>query len=107
MVRATCGVPTTVTVSLNATVAAMASPAMKTPLAPRGVPDSVRPATVGTMTSVPSPSTVKSESSAIAWVPRPSAALLPAASAIVPPFSPSAEAPTATPFASWSALTTR
>ena len=83
----------------------MTSPARKTPFAPCPVPESVTPATVGTVTSVPLPVTMKSESLVTA-VPKPSAALLPAASRIVPEFSMSAEAATLTPSASASAETT-
>ena len=61
--------------------------------------------TRGTRTSAPLPVTTASPL-LIACVPRPSAAVLPARSSIVPPFSASAEAPTLTPFASVSAETT-
>ena len=100
MVRATCGVPATVTGSSKVTVATMASPAMKTPFAPIPVPESARPVTRGPTASVPPPATMKSPSSVTAWVPRPSAASLFAPSSIVPLFRVSAEAPTETPFAS-------
>ena len=100
MVRATCGVPATVTGSSKETVTEMASPAMKTPFAPIPVPESARPVTRGPTASVPPPVTLKFASSASAWVPRPRAASLFAPSLIVPLFRVSAEAPTATPFAS-------
>ena len=79
---------------------------MNTPLAPWALPESDTPATAGARPSPAAPSTVKSPSSVIACVPRPSAALLFAASRIIPPFSASAAAPTEIPFASASAATT-
>ena len=79
---------------------------MKTPPEPRPVPETVTPVTVGAVASAALPFTSKSASSPRAWVPRPSVALLFAASRIVPPFRVSAEAPTETPFASASAETT-
>ena len=88
-----CGVPTTVTGSLNSTVAVISSPARKTPNAPCARPDSVTPATVGGTPSAADPFTSKAASSVIAWSPRPSAALLAASSRIVPPFRSSEETP--------------
>ena len=106
MVSSTCGVPVTVTASWKVTVAVMGSPARKTPFAAVPVPESEKPVTLGTTMSAALPFTVKAESSPRAWVPRASVALLPPASAIVPPFRVSAEAPTLTPSASVSAATT-
>ena len=106
MVRATCGAPVTVTVSSNATSTVIRSPSMKAPsdLFPR--PDSVTPATVGPAVSAAAfPLTVKSASFVTAWVPRPSAALLPAASRMVPPFRASAAAATLMPSGSASVET--
>ena len=102
------GVPpvvVTVTGSLNSTVASIASPARKTPPAPFARPERVSPVTVGSTTSAAPPATTRSPS-VTAWTPRPSAAALFAASAIVPPFSASAEAPMPTPFESVSPETT-
>ena len=79
---------------------------MKTPPAPCAEPESAFPVTAGARPSAADPFTVKALSAARAWVPRPSAASLDAASLIVPLFSPSAEAATAIPFASVSAATT-
>ena len=105
-VRATCGVPTTVAASWNSTVTARMSPAMKTPLAPMPVPDSETPVTAGPRLSAAFPSTRKSPSSVIAWVPRPSVASLPAASRIIPLFRVSASAATEIPFGSVSPAAT-
>ena len=103
MVNSTCGVPPTVTGSLKSTVTSMASPAMKAPpapCAPGAGAERVSPVTVGTTTSARAGCT-NQEPEATACVPRPSAAELPAPSAIVPPFSASAEAPmTRLPFGS-------
>ena len=79
---------------------------MKVPLAPCPLPESETPATVGATASVAAPFTVKPLWSPRAWVPRSSVAALPTRSRIVPPFSPSAEAPTAMPFESVSPETT-
>ena len=49
------------------------------------------------------PFTLWAEALAMAWPPKPSAAVAPAVLAIVPPFSPSALAPTLIPSASTSA----
>ena len=56
-VSANCGVPTTVTGSLNSTVAAISSPAMKMAGPPCGAPERVTPVTVGGMASEALPST--------------------------------------------------
>ena len=80
---------------------------MKAPAAPLPAPERVTPVTVGATASAAGPSTMKAASRAIAWVPRPSAAALPAASAIEPPFSASAEAPTPIPSGSVSPSATR
>ena len=109
MVSANCGrSPVTVTVSLNSTVTSMASPARKTPFAPVAVPAGVTPVTAGPTTSAAPPSTAKSASFAIAWLPKPSAAAfgVAAPSKIVPPFSASASASTEIPSASASPETT-
>ena len=78
---------------------------MKTPLAPCALPESAAPVTVGAMASVALPSTTASPS-VMAWSPRPSDALLPRASRMVPPFSESAEAPTLSPSESESVAAT-
>ena len=110
-VRATCGVPVTVTRSLNSTVTVTASPARKTPFPPLPRPESVTPATTGLEVSVWEPSTMMSGSSVTAWSPSRFGKVMescrrPPASAIVPPFRVSAEAPTLTPFTSESEATT-
>ena len=106
MLSATCGVPVTVTGSLKPTVTSITSSAMKRPSAPCPVPESETPVTVGATWSAAAPFTVKPLWSPSAWVPRSRVAALPAASAMAPPFRPSAEAPTAIPLESVSALTT-
>ena len=98
--------PPTVTRSLNSTVSRIRSPATKTPSGPVPVPESATPVTVGATASTAEPFTVNPLSFATAWVPRPSAAALPAASRIVPPFSPSAVRAAPTPFVSVSPATT-
>ena len=101
-VSASRGRPATVTGSLKATAARITSPAIQVPPAPcGGPPERVRPVTEA------SALTAKAPSAAMAWAPRPSAAGLPAASRMVPPFSESAEAPTLTPSGSESPLATR
>ena len=86
MVSANCGVPVTNTGSLKATVAAITSPARKTPPAAVAVPEKVTPVTVGRTTSAPFPFTSKFASLSTPWVPRPKAALvLPCL--MVPPFN--------------------
>ena len=109
--RAACGVPVTVTASLNSTVTSIASPARKTPFAPRGAgaaPASASPATVGATASAAEPSTLKSAWSVIAWLPKPSAAAFGfvAASTMDPPFSVSAAAHTLIPSGSAAAAST-
>ena len=89
---ANCGVPVTVAASWNSTVTVMTSPAMKAPLEPIPLPESVRPRTVGPTSSAAFPSTWKRVSSVMACVPRPRVASLLAASAIVPLFRASASA---------------
>ena len=106
MVRATCGVPVTVAASSNSTVTSISSPAMKTPFAPSAAPASETPVTAGPTSSGQGPNTAPSGESVTAWRPRSNSAALPAASAIDPPFSASAEAPTLSPFVSRSSLTT-
>ena len=101
----TRGVPVTVTSSSNSTVTSISSPARKTPPAPRAVPETVTPVTVGATTSAAAAFTTMSPS-VIAWLPRSSVASLLAASRIVPPFSVSAAAPTLTPSVSVSPFTT-
>ena len=104
MVRATRGVPVTVTGSLKSTVTSISSPARKTSFPPASspwaVPEIETPVTVGATRSAAAPSTTAPESLLIAWAPKPSAAALFAASAIVPPFSASAEVPMLIPSAS-------
>ena len=100
MERATCGVPVTVAASWNSTVTVMTSPAMKAPFEPIPLPESVRPRTIGPTSSAAFPSTRKRVLSVMACVPRPSIALLLAASAIVPPFRASASAAMLIPFES-------
>ena len=78
---------------------------MKTPLAPCALPESAAPVTVGAMASVALPSTTASPS-VMSNAPRPSAASLPRASRMVPPFSESAEAPMESPSGSESVATT-
>ena len=68
-------------------------------LGAESTPVTATPVTVGPRTSAAAPSTTRSPS-VTAWFPRPREAALFAASAIVPPFSASAEAPMLTPFAS-------
>ena len=106
MASATRGVPVTHTGSLKSTVASSASSAMKTPFGPCASPETATPVTVGTPVSAALPFTMKPAASARAWSPRPSEAAFIAASTIVPPFSASAVAPTATPSASVSVQTT-
>ena len=106
MVSLAMGVPVTVTGSSYSTTTPIRSPAMKAPPAPVPVPESERPVTAGERPSEPSPSTRKELSLLTACVPRPSAAALPARSAMLPEFSPSAEAPTLMPSASSSAAAT-
>ena len=106
MVNSTCGVPMTEAASLKETVTAITSPAMKRPSEPCPTPESETPVTTGPIASAAAPFTAKFVASVIAWVPKPRAALLPAASRIVPPFSVSAEAPTEIPFASVSPAAT-
>ena len=109
--RANRGVPpvvVTVTASLNSTVTAISSPAMKTPFAPCGSPGwIVTPVTVGATPSAAPPATTRSPS-VMAWSPRPSAAVwvawFPASSRMVPPFR--AISVTLIPFESESAETT-
>ena len=107
MTTANCGVPVTVTVSLNRTAASRSSPCRKTPPAPCARPERVSPATVGATVSDTLPSTT-APPSATAWVPRASAAALALAerSVIVPPFRVSAPAATSTPSGSASAAAT-
>ena len=102
---AACGVPVTVTASLNSTVTEITSSSMKTPLAPCPVPESVTPVTVGPTRSAAAPFTTASPS-VMAWSPRPRTAAFRAASRIVPPFNSSAEAPTEIPFESASPAAT-
>ena len=73
-----------------------------------GIPDRERPATLGRARTDALPSTMKAAASAMARVPRPSAAAFGAAAAsvIVPPFRASAEALTEIPFASASPAAT-
>ena len=99
------GVPVTSTGSEKRTSTRIASPGRKVPPPPLPLPESRTRVTDGARVSEPPPSTTTSPF-VIAWVPRPSAALLPAASAIVPPFSVSAEVPMLIPSASASAATT-
>ena len=108
-VRASCGVPVTVTSSpLNSTVTSISSFSLNTPPAPEGRPPIARPVTIGRTAGAALPSTSASPSPT-AWAPRSSAAALApfAASAIVPPFSVSAPAPMLIPSASRSARATR
>ena len=82
---------------------------MKTPPAPCGAgaaAERATPVTVGATRSARSPSTSKPAASATAWAPSPSAASFPAASRIVPPFGPSAEAGTEIPSGSASPAAT-
>ena len=99
-VSATCGVPVTVAASSKSTVTRISSPARKTPRSADPVPERDTPVTAGPRVSAALPLTVKSARSRSACVPRPSAAALPAASAIAAPFRVSAEAVTLIPFAS-------
>ena len=78
---------------------------MNAPFAPFARPESASPVTGGASTSAPPPLTTRSPS-VIAWLPRPTAALFPAESAIVPPLSASAEAEALSPSASESTETT-
>ena len=104
MVSANCGAPPILTSWSKPICTVITSPAMNAPAAPCPLPTMVRLLTTGATGAAPF--TTKAAASATAWVPRASAAALPAPSAIVPPFSVSAAAPTAMPFASRSALTT-
>ena len=79
---------------------------MKTPFAPLGVPPGMMWVSVGRTVSESDPLTGKPEAFATAWFPRPSAAALPSRSAMLPPFSPRAEAPTPMPSASESPAAT-
>ena len=106
MVISTCGVPVTVIASSKYTVTVRTSSAMKVPFAPCAVPESRRPVTLGATASEAAPFTRKSPSLLTACVPRPSAASLPAASRIVPPFAASAVAAMLSPLASVSPLCT-
>ena len=100
------GDPLTTTGSEKRTAHTITSPARNAPPAPEPVPSGVTETTVGPTPSAAPPFTVKPPSFATAWLPRPSAAALPAPSRIVPPFSESAEAPTEIPSESASPLTT-
>ena len=106
MVSANCTAPETKIAESNSTSTWITSPAMKERPAPWAAPSPISVTLVTTGAAGAAPFTMKAAASATAWGPRASAAALPAPSAIVPPFSASAEAPTAMPFASRSALTT-
>ena len=75
----------------------MKSPAVKTPPAPLPNPPGVTERIRGGAVSASDPFTGKAAAAVSAWVPRPSAAAFPAASAIDPPSRVSAEAPTPIP----------
>ena len=70
---------------------------MKVSGPPRRRPETDSPVTNGARASSPSPSTAYRSTSEKSTAPSPSTAALLAPSAMVPPFSPSAEAPTRTP----------
>ena len=76
------------------------------PCAPGAPPARVTPVTAGRRESPWPPSTTVPRRSETACAPRSRFAAFPAASASVPPFSESAEAPTPTPLPSASAATT-
>ena len=108
MVSAACGVPVTVTASLNSTVTRTSSPAMKNrPAVPCFRPEIVTPVTVGATASVASWATA-GPPSVMACRPRPSAAGWARAerSTMFPPFRVSAEAPMLSPSASASPAAT-